>query len=58
MNKPTLPLRHGDRLQPRRRNLPATSAGWWYSWEDEPEDRNPFDSAVRNRQWIEARLRS
>jgi len=27
-----------------------------YSWEDEPEDRNPFDSAVRNRQWIEARL--
>ena len=29
----------------------------WYSWEDEPEDRNPFDSAVRNRQWIEARLR-
>ena len=28
----------------------------WYSWEDEPEDRNPFDSAVRNRQWIEARL--
>jgi sugar phosphate isomerase/epimerase len=30
----------------------------WYSWEDEPEDRNPFDSAVRNRQWIEAQLRS
>ena len=28
----------------------------WYSWEDEPEDRNPFDSAVRNRQWIEKRL--
>ena len=27
-----------------------------YSWEDEPEDRNPFDFAVRNRQWIEARL--
>jgi sugar phosphate isomerase/epimerase len=27
-----------------------------YSWEDEPEDRNPFDSAVRNRKWIEARL--
>lgn len=23
-----------------------------YSWEDEPEDRNPFDSAKRNRQWI------
>lgn len=27
-----------------------------YSWEDEPEDRNPFDSAVRNRQWIEQRV--
>jgi sugar phosphate isomerase/epimerase len=30
----------------------------WYSWEDEPEDRNPFDSAVRNREWIEKRLRA
>jgi len=29
----------------------------WYSWEDEPEDRNPLDSASRNREWIEARLR-
>ncbi len=28
----------------------------WYSWEDEPEDRNPFDSALRNREWIERRL--
>lgn len=28
----------------------------WYAWEDEPEDRNPFDSARRNREWIEARL--
>ena len=28
----------------------------WYSWEDEPEDRNPMDSAVRNREWIERRL--
>ncbi|HPC17122.1 MAG TPA: sugar phosphate isomerase/epimerase family protein [Candidatus Hydrogenedentes bacterium] len=28
----------------------------WYSWEDEPEDRNPFDSAVRNRNWIEKQL--
>jgi L-ribulose-5-phosphate 3-epimerase len=28
----------------------------WYSWEDEPEDRNPFDSAVRNREWIERRI--
>jgi L-ribulose-5-phosphate 3-epimerase len=29
----------------------------WYSWEDEPEDRNPFDSAVRNREWIEVELK-
>jgi len=28
----------------------------WYAWEDEPEDRNPFDSAVRNRRWIEKQL--
>jgi len=27
-----------------------------YSWEDEPEDRNPFDSAARNREWIEERV--
>jgi L-ribulose-5-phosphate 3-epimerase len=33
----------------------AKYAGW-YSWEDEPENRNPFDSAVRNREWIEKRL--
>jgi L-ribulose-5-phosphate 3-epimerase len=30
--------------------------GGWYSWEDEPEDRNPMDAAVRNREWIETRL--
>ena len=28
----------------------------WFSWEDEPEDRNPFDSAVRNRRWIERQI--
>jgi sugar phosphate isomerase/epimerase len=28
----------------------------WYSWEDEPEDRNPLESAVRNRQWIESKV--
>lgn len=28
----------------------------WYSWEDEPEDRNPFGSAVRNRKWLEQQL--
>jgi sugar phosphate isomerase/epimerase len=28
----------------------------WYSWKDEPEKRNPLDSAVRNRQSSETRL--
>ena len=28
----------------------------WYSWEDEPEDRNPFDSAVRYREWLDQHL--
>jgi sugar phosphate isomerase/epimerase len=28
----------------------------WYSWEDEPEDRNPLDTAEENRAWIKARL--
>ncbi len=33
--------------------LKAGGYSGWYSWEDEPEDRNPFDSAVRNLHWIE-----
>ena len=28
----------------------------WYSWEDEPEDRNPMDSARVNREYIEKLL--
>jgi hypothetical protein len=28
----------------------------WHSREGEPEDRNPFDSARRNREWIEKHL--
>jgi sugar phosphate isomerase/epimerase len=34
-------------------------AGWkgWYSWEDEPEDRNPMLSAAANRAWLEKQLR-
>ena len=35
--------------------LKAGYDGAW-SWEDEPEDRNPLDSAVRNREWIERQL--
>jgi len=38
--------------------LKAVGYTGWYSWEDEPEDRNPFDSAVVNRQWLQARLKS
>jgi len=29
----------------------------WISWEDEPEDRNPFAIARAMREWIEARSR-
>ena len=36
--------------------LRETGYQGWYSWEDEPEDRNPFDSAARNREWIERRI--
>jgi sugar phosphate isomerase/epimerase len=28
----------------------------WYSWEDEPENRNPMDSAVENRHWLESHI--
>jgi sugar phosphate isomerase/epimerase len=30
----------------------------WYSWEDEPEDRNPMKWAERNRTWIEEHLQA
>jgi sugar phosphate isomerase/epimerase len=40
------------------RALVEIGYGGWYAWEDEPEDRNPFDSAVRNREWMESRLRA
>lgn len=36
--------------------LKAAGYSGWYSWEDEPEDRNPYDSAVRNREWIASRM--
>jgi len=38
------------------RALQAQGYEGWYSWEDEPEDRNPMDSAERNRLWIEERV--
>ncbi len=38
------------------KTLRAQNYTGWYSWEDEPEDRNPFDSAQRNRRWIEKQL--
>jgi sugar phosphate isomerase/epimerase len=36
--------------------LNAIGYDGWYSWEDEPEDRNPYDIAAEMRQWIEERL--
>ncbi len=36
--------------------LRALNYSGWYSWEDEPEDRNPFDSAKRNLRWIKKHL--
>jgi hypothetical protein len=48
-------------------NLVAQVTGWrfelkhqrgysgWYSWEDEPEDRNPMLIAAEMRQYIERR---
>jgi sugar phosphate isomerase/epimerase len=36
--------------------LKAIGYTGWYSWEDEPEGRNPMDSAVENRQWLEERV--
>jgi len=39
------------------RTLRSMNYAGWYSWEDEPEDRNPFDSAKRNREWMEKLLR-
>jgi L-ribulose-5-phosphate 3-epimerase len=38
------------------RALRAIGYTGWYSWEDEPEDRDPFASAARNRAWIEEHL--
>lgn len=28
----------------------------WLAWEDEPEDRNPLESAAANREWLERQL--
>lgn len=38
------------------RTLQSMKYAGWYSWEDEPEDRNPFDSAKRNLKYIEKQL--
>lgn len=37
--------------------LKAIGYAGWYSWEDEPEDLNPFAIAVPMRRWLEAQLR-
>jgi sugar phosphate isomerase/epimerase len=38
------------------RELKAIGYDGWYSWEDEPSDRNPLDLAAEMRQWIAARI--
>jgi sugar phosphate isomerase/epimerase len=38
------------------KSLHAISYKGVYSWEDEPEDRNPFESAGQNLQWIRKHL--
>ena len=36
--------------------LKSRGYGGWWSWEDEPEDRNPYDIASDMRRWIEERV--
>jgi len=36
--------------------LKSSGYSGWYSWEDEPENRNPMDIAVESRRWIESQL--
>ncbi|MGF1634168.1 MAG: sugar phosphate isomerase/epimerase family protein [Phycisphaerae bacterium] len=36
--------------------LKADGYDGWYSWEDEPEDRNPYDIAADMRVWIERHI--
>jgi L-ribulose-5-phosphate 3-epimerase len=38
------------------RVLREISYDGWYSWEDEPEDRNPMEIAAEMRRWIERQL--
>lgn len=38
------------------RELERLGYDGWYAWEDEPEHRNPLDSAAANRKWLERRL--
>lgn len=38
------------------RELKRLGYDGWYAWEDEPEDRNPMDTAAANRQWLEAAI--
>jgi len=37
-------------------HLKASGYHGWYSWEDEPEGRNPMLIAAESRKWIEKQL--
>lgn len=43
-------------IEPCLRTLHEMGYDGWLSWEDEPEDRNPMESAVDNRLWLERTL--
>jgi sugar phosphate isomerase/epimerase len=53
----TCPLGQGVvNVEASLRALQGIGYRGWYSWEDEPEDRNPFQIAAAMRRWLEAQL--
>lgn len=53
----TVPLGTGVvDLEPTIQEMKKQGYSGWWSWEDEPEDRNPWDIAAAMRQWIEQRI--
>jgi L-ribulose-5-phosphate 3-epimerase len=53
----TCPLGQGVvDLEPAIAQLKSQGYSGWWSWEDEPENRNPFDIAAEMREWIAQRV--